>query len=217
MLGEWIQLFLIIKRYLPHVNLPHFNNIFSDKVSALYIYVIAGPLSYESLCSNLQGSLPSISTVRRLLGKRKRIEEGYFRFAEIKKQMEERGEPMFVVCSEDDTKVSERPRYDALSDEIIGLQLPLNDEGIPIRHSFKFTTLSEAQHYLSTNSLATYAKLMTIRSLGPNAIAYQLVIYGTRGSDKAPDVHARWEFVRREFGKIGITVICKKFQFCRMI
>lgn len=98
------------------------------KEISLYIYVMSGPTVYMTLSNDLKTSMPSLSSIRRALRKKERTLEGHFRFSEIKEQMEKKGDPLYVVTSEDDTKSS--------------------------------------------------------------------------------DVHARWEFVRREFEKIGVIVVC---------
>lgn len=179
---------------------------------ALCIFGTAGRLSYETLHLNLRGSLPSLSTVRGMLAQQERTNEGEFRFEPIKRRLLEKSPFLYVVCSEDDTKVTECPRYDYQTDEVLGLQLPLNSYGVPIRGSFKFTTLAAVQKYMDSNKMATYAKLMTIRSLSPNSEAYHLVIYGTTGCDKASEVYARWKYVHDELAEIGVYVVCKSLQ-----
>lgn len=118
----------------------------------------------ETFYLNLKGSLPILSTVQKTLSKRIRTEEGRFRFKEIKQRMVENGEELHVVISEDDTKISERLRYDNRTDEVLGLQLPLDDDGKPISGSLKFTSLAAVQAYIAKYPRTTYAKLMTVRS-----------------------------------------------------
>lgn len=166
-------------------------------------------MAYNTLSLNFAGGLPSISTVRRQLASKPEVKNGVFRFEYIKSQMLLKGEPLFVICSEDDTKISERLRYDWANDVILGFQTPLNEDGVPIQDSFRFTSISAVQTYIDDNKLATYAKIMTIRSVCANSTVYHLVIYGTSGSDKATEVLARWKFVHREFAKIDVEVVCK--------
>lgn len=106
---------------------------------ALYIFILAGPTAYQTLQMNLPKSLPSQRTVARLLAEKEKMVEGEFRFERIKHDMLEKGEPLYVVVGEDDSKVSERVRYDSSRDEIVGIELPLNEDGVPIPGSFKFT------------------------------------------------------------------------------
>lgn len=136
---------------------------------ALYIYVLTGPKAYVTLCSNLRGSLPSLSTVRRKLGKEKNMNEADFQFDQIKGQMLEKGEKLIVAVAEDDTEITPRLRYDWINDQIVGLMLPLSENGTPIEHCFRFSTLRNVKEFIEKNSLSSYAKLITIRSIMPKA------------------------------------------------
>lgn len=184
---------------------PSYNDHLKD--IALYIFVLTGPKAYSTLSLNLRGSLPSLATVRRKLGQEQSISEAEFQFDHIKEQMLLKEETLTVAIAEDDTKITPRLRYDYINDEIVGLQLPLSGNGVPVRHSFKFTTLSEVKKYIEKNRLSSYAKLMTVRSIMPRSTTYHLVIYGTQGSDKFCDVKLRWEFVKTEFAKRGIECL----------
>lgn len=120
--------------------------------------------------------------------------------------MEAKGGPMYGVVSEDDTKIVSRLRYDTGSNNVMGLRMNLDKNGVPIQDSFKFTTLADVQEFSSNNELSSYA----VTTLCPQLTTYHLVAYGTNGSDKAHDVRSRCEFVVREFAKVGIIVICKQ-------
>lgn len=135
--------------------------------------------------------------MKKKLAKKTAFDEGRFRFE------------LLVHCAEDDTKITERLRYDRRNNQVLGLQLPLDEDGKPITGSFKFVSLNAVQASVAENPMTSYAKVMTVRSLTLNSAVHVLVIYGTRGSDKAPDVHARWRFVQREFESIGVEVWCK--------
>lgn len=184
---------------------PSYNEHLKD--IALYIYVLTGPKAYATLSLNLRGSLPSLATVRRKLGQEKSLNEGEFQFDQIKEQMLLKGEKLIVALAEDDTKITPRLRYDWIHDQIVGLQLPLSENGTPISNSFKFTTLSNVKKLVEENRLSSYAKLLTVRSIMPCSTTYHLVIYGTQGSDKFCDVKRRWEFVKAEFTKRGIECL----------
>lgn len=186
-------------------NRPSYSDYMKDV--ALYIYVLGGPKVYATLSLNLRGSLPSLATVRRKLGEQKSMNEAEFQFDNIKDQMIQKGEIMIVAVAEDDTKITPRLRYDWINDQIVGLQLPLTEHGTPTGNCFKFTTLEETKKYIENNSLATYAKLMTVRSIMPRATTYHLIIYGTLGSDRFDDVMRRWKFVKREFAQRGIVCL----------
>lgn len=179
------------------------------KEVSLYMYSVAGRIAYETLQRNLPGIFPSTSCVRTKLARKERMKEGRFRFTEIKEKALQRKENLYVVVSEDDTKVEERLRYDYEHDEIMGLQLPLNSRGMPKEGQFKFTTLKHVREFIRANPACSYAKLMTVTTIGEKSSVYTLVVYGTAGSDKAIDVYARWNFIYKAFQDIGVTVVCK--------
>lgn len=65
----------------------HTRNSYEDafKKNCTYLFIISGPLAYETLYSNLKNALPSISTVRReIKSDTNTILEGQFRFKELK-------------------------------------------------------------------------------------------------------------------------------------
>lgn len=176
------------------------------KDASLHLFMLTGPTAYGILQKNL--AMPSLSTVRRRLGKEDPVLEGEFQFQKIKKMMEENDEPLFVWIAEDDTKIVPRARYDINEDIIVGLELPLDANGVPKKSPFKFSSVHEARSHLENNPLSSYAKLLTCRSLKPGSRSYQLVIYGTQGSnDNAKMVQLRWRFVYDGFAKVGITVL----------
>lgn len=179
------------------------------KQNSLYLFTLIGRHAYLTLQQNLKTSLPSLRTVRNMLGKQESIIEGQFRFEPIKERIVERKENVFVVVAEDETKIEDRLRYNSRTNDVMGLELPLTGEGIPERGVFKFTSLKKIKEVLESTPKTSYAKLMTVRTLGKNSSVYTLVIYGTTNSDNASDTLARFAFVRRSFAAIGIKVVCK--------
>lgn len=188
-------------------------NLYDEDIReiALYLYTLSGRSAYEVWQKNLRGGLPSVPSCQSYLKKCKRTDEGEILFERIAESLKKNNELPFIIIGEDDTKIDERPRYDPRNNEIVGIQLPLDNNGVPIRGSFKFTTLAEARSYLDNYQTTSYAKLLTARSLTPGSKTYHLLIYGTRGSDKATDVRPRWKFIFGEFAKLGITVVGKIF------
>lgn len=98
-------------------------------------------------------------------------------------------------------------RQKKMISQIVGLMLPLSENGTPVENCFRFTTLRNVKEFIEKNSLSSYAKLITIRSIMPKATTYHLVIYGTQGSDRHVDVKQRWEYIMAEFAKRGIECL----------
>lgn len=175
------------------------------KKIALYIFMLTGPLAYQLLQKNLP--LPSISTVRLQLGKETPTQEGAFQVELIKQEMTANHEPMFVWVAEDDTKITSRLRYNVHDDTIMGLELPMDQNGVPTQSFLKFTSIKAVVDYMEKYPVSSYAKLLTCRSLDVLSTPFQLIIYGTRGSDKAEGVILRWEYVFQLLLGVGIQVM----------
>lgn len=181
--------------------------LYSDhlKKASLYMYIMSGPQAYEIWRRNL--ALPSISTVRRKLGAEEPVQEGEIRVEAVKEMLFKENEPLFVWIAEDDTKITPGLRYNVNDDSVIGLQLPLDDNGIPIKSFFEFTTISAVQGYLEKYPVSSYAKLLTCTSLRAGSRAFPLLIYGTKGSDRSEGVMLRWKYIYDILEEAGIKVM----------
>lgn len=188
-----------------------FSFVYSDfmKDVALHIFCMAGRAAYETLHRNLPGVIPRLRSTQYRLAQQARPNEGEFLFEQIKAKMIENGEVLQVIVADDDTKLQEALRYDSRTNTVLGLKLPLGPQGTPIRSSFEFTCFAAVRAFVESNPQSTYVKLMTVQSISPGSRVYQLVMYGTRGSDKSDDTFARWNYVWESFATIGVIVKCK--------
>lgn len=181
------------------------------KEVGLYLFILAGPLAYETLQKNLP--LPSIATVKRLLGAENKMREGELQVDAIKKQIDKLGLPPFIWAAEDDTRMQTRLRYNIEDDTIVGLELPLDNNGVPIASFFKFTSISAVRAYIKKYRKTSYAKLVTCKSLSPGSKTFVVVVYGTTGTDQSAGVMKRWSYIHKAFRDVGLTVMGKKFFF----
>lgn len=163
------------------------------KETALLFYLLAGKLSYELFAPNL--GFPSRATITKRLQNEPSIEEGVLQFDMIEKEIRENNLPRVLVFGDDDTKIIDQLSYDIKHDEIIGLQLPMDDNGMPIPHSFKFVSIRAAQEYLRKHRKTSYLKLIACRSLHPNGKVYPVLIYGTNGGEKAETIVVRNKYI----------------------
>lgn len=177
------------------------------KKIGLFLYMIAGPIAYETLALNLP--LPKKTTVLDHLGREPPVREGVFQFEEIADFITKRGWAREVWISVDETKLQPRLRYNEKDDCIMGLELPLDENGVPKACFFKFTKISAVKKYLEDYPKASYAKLVSCRSLDPNSSPLIVVIYGTSGTDQSAGIGLRWEYVFESFAKVGLTVMGK--------
>lgn len=174
---------------------------------ALFLYMIAGPLAYETLALNLP--LPKKTTVLDHLGREPPMREGVFQFKEIADFITNRGWAREVWISVDETKLQGRLRYNEKDDSIMGLELPLDENGVPKTSFFEFTKISAVKKYLEDYPKASYAKLISCRSLDPNSSPLIVVIYGTSGTDQSTGIGLRWEYIVENLGKVGVKVMGK--------
>lgn len=187
----------VLKRYEDHM-----------KDISLYLYMIAGPLAYETLALNLP--LPKKTTVLDHLGREPPIREGSFQIARIKDFIEKRGLARELWICEDDTKTESRVKYNSSDDSIIGLELPLDNNGIPITSFFKFTSIDAVKGYLDKYPKSSYAKLISCRSLDPKSSSFIVAIFGTKGTDQSKGVKLRWDYIFKAFAEVGLTVLGKQ-------
>ena len=103
----------------------------------MYLYLVGGRLLYETLHANLKGSLPSITTLSRLISSSSLIEEGRFRFAELAQFLQERNLRPVVWISEDATKIVSKIQYYSKLNKNVGFVLLLDKNGLPIMDAFK--------------------------------------------------------------------------------
>lgn len=137
--------------------LPRYDQYMKDV--SLYLFMTAGHMAYETLQKNLP--LPSIATVVRHLGKETPMREGASQIDSIKQEILQRGLPLYVWASEDDTKIQSRIRYNIDDDTILGLQLPLDTNGIPIQSFYKFTTIEVMETIINSTEDFTFARQKT--------------------------------------------------------
>lgn len=88
---------------------------------AVYNRILAGPMAFKSLQLNLDGCFPSISTTNRYIHRSDHaIIEGDLRIDELLVYLKERKQELFVIISEDATRVDNKIHYDARTNQLIG-------------------------------------------------------------------------------------------------
>lgn len=115
------------------------------KDTALYIFILGGPTVYRILRENLP--LPSLTTVKARLGAEAPAQEGELRVDIIKRLMNTCNEPLYVWIAVDETKIISELRYNVNDDTIVGLEMPLDPDGLPMTSFFKFTSIEVVQVY----------------------------------------------------------------------
>lgn len=157
---------------------------------ASYWRLVCGKLGYQSLQSNLQSALPSISSTDRFISKSDGyITEGVLRVYELKCYLKQRQLPNIVALSEDATRITGRIQYDSKSNEIIGFALPFdNVTGMPIPHSYQARSAEEIlRHFSNANSIANHVYVVMAQPLADVA-PFCLMVFGSDAKFTAENV-----------------------------
>lgn len=94
-----------------------------------YLFIIGGRLLYETLYLNLNGALPSISTILREFSQNYTFEEGSPRINELKQYLLKRNFPKVIWLSEDATRINGRIQYNISTNTNVGFVLPFKTNG----------------------------------------------------------------------------------------
>ncbi|KAJ6649437.1 hypothetical protein Bhyg_04672 [Pseudolycoriella hygida] len=175
------------------------------KQFSTYLYCIGGKLTYETLAANL--SLPSVATVKKEIQSfNAPIIEGKVRSKELGAFLIKRNLPMKVWLSEDSTKNVNKIEYDETTDQLVGLVLPMDSNGMPIPFSFSSESVFKMQHSLLNYPKAEYAYTVMSRSLNVNSPSFCLSLFGTDNKFNSGQVLKRWAVTESLCEKESISI-----------
>ncbi|XP_071635002.1 uncharacterized protein [Temnothorax longispinosus] len=158
------------------------HNRFTDELIkfSLYLFIIGGKLTYETLESNLKNVLPSLSTLKRTLNENVTVQEGVLYMANLKMYLNARKLPLKVFISEDQTAVLKRIQYDPKSNKLVGFVLDKNDEtGFPLTEKFIVNSAWDIQEAFQTGILSNNAYVFMAQPLEEKVPAFCLCIFGS--------------------------------------
>lgn len=120
--------------------------------------------------------------------------------------MEKVGAEKIVWLSEDATAISPKVNYDLVTDTIVGLVSPLDDEtGCPIPEFYKASTAQEILEHV-TKEKATSVYVVMAQPLDERLPAFVLQLFGSNSSFTDKLVIKRWKYVETELEKVGIKI-----------
>ena len=90
----------------------------------------------------------------------KTIDEGSFRFDEVKKHLDRYKAPAVISIGEDATRVVGRVDYDSEIDRCVGFELPLNEHSLPIVDSFIAVSFPVMEKMFYNHTIAKYAYII---------------------------------------------------------
>ncbi|KAJ6642801.1 hypothetical protein Bhyg_07755, partial [Pseudolycoriella hygida] len=171
-----------------------------------YLYVIAGKLTYETLSANLH--LPSVATVKKAIQSSNHcIIEGSVRVKEMKNFLVKWKLPLQVWMSEDATKIVNKIQYDESTDQIVGLVLPMDSDGMPIQFSFTAENVAKMLNSLLNNPKSDYVYTVMSRALDIQAPSFCLQLFGTDNKYTTGHVLKRWTRTEKMLQSEDVTVL----------
>ena len=171
------------------------------------LFLFAGPLAYEFIQQNVPQALPCARTIQTAIHSEYQvIDEGSFRFDELKEHIDRYKAPSFVSIAEDATRVVGRVEYDCATDRCVGFVLPLNSDGLPAIDAFVAVSFSAMEDTFRKNSVVKYAYVYMAQPLWQNVPPFCLACLGTDNKFSAEDLLPRWKYITDECSRRNITV-----------
>ena len=192
-----------IEKYPTHRRHPGVLKKFSTA-----LFILAGPMAYEFIHQNMPEALPCMRTVQMSIhAEYKTIDEGSFRFDEVKKHLDRYKAPAVISIGEDATRVVGRVDYDSETDRCVGFVLPLNEHSLPIVDSFIAVSFPVMEKMFHNHTIAKYAYIYMAQPLCITVPPVCLACLGIDNKFDAENVMARWKYIAEEFTKQNIVVI----------
>lgn len=133
--------------------------------------------------------------------KKVKVNEGELRCEGLVAYLKNIKAPLNVWLSEDGSGIIAKVVYDVASNQLIGLNLPLDQQtGMPKTSTFKARSLEEIeQHMLKPKCTLVY--IVMAQPVIAKAAPYILQIYGTNNKFKTIDVLNRWTYIKSKLEK----------------
>lgn len=169
------------------------------------LYLLGGKMLYELLYANLESSLPSLTSVRRLLDDETELfKAGVLRTQECKLWLTKRELGFRVCIAEDQTKIVESVQYNSKENVLDGFSLPLGCNGFPLANPYSAKNALEIKRSIDTGEIAAYVNVFMVQ---PQHIqkspAFCLSIYPTNSRFNYSHCLHRWEFLEGVFSAAG--------------
>lgn len=133
--------------------------------------------------------------------RKQKIIEGDLRCKELSDYLEEIKAPRKVWINEDASGIVSQVTYDPSTNQLVGLVLPLDKNGMPIPFSFTPNYVDEIKNQMKDNSRSTLVYLILAQPLKDNSAPFILAIYGTDNKFKSNDVLQRWHHIKDQLSR----------------
>lgn len=135
-----------------------------------------------------------------------RIIEGQIRAQELSEYMERMGTKKSVWLSEDATAIVSKVKYDAKTDQMVGLLLPLDESnGCPIPFSFIARDADTIETFLK-EPMSHSVYLIMAQPVEENVPPFVLQLFGTTQRFRSSDVVKRWRHTEAELKRYTFAI-----------
>lgn len=184
---------------------------FDENIKRIFVFLrmLSGRLTYETIQRNFELVMPSITAIDRYIHRSNFvINEGVLRSDELLNYLQQRKQPLIVSLSEDATRIENRVQYDKRTNQLIGFTLPTNPKnGMPTPFVYKARSSDEIIAHFSSG-VPTSHFVNTIMANPISGIPpFCLLIYGSDSRYTSDEVVKRWSYISGELEKLGISVL----------
>lgn len=131
---------------------------------------------------------------------KKIIIEGQLRCKELSDYLCQLDAPKLVWLSEDGSGIVQKAIFDSKTNQIVGLVLPFNDDGLPKTFSFVAETVSDIERFIKLPT-STHVYVVMAQPIQLNSAPFILQVFGTNSQFTAEDVQNRWKTTQLELLK----------------
>lgn len=124
------------------------------------------------------------------------IIEGDLRYEDLGQYLIDNKCEMSVFLSEDASGIVKRVTYDPKTKQLVGIVLPLRENGMPQKMCFKPQSPQEIENFMKLEQ-STLVYIVAAQPLTPNIAPFILQIFGTNNKFKRGHVLARWKHIEK--------------------
>lgn len=108
--------------------------------------------------------------------------------------------PRTIWLSEDATVITQKVVYDVRTNQLIGIVLPFDGNGMPISYSYRAQSIDDIERFMKMPQ-STVANTIMAQPIKLKSAPFVLQLFGNDNKFSTNDVLKRWEFTETELKK----------------
>lgn len=133
--------------------------------------------------------------------RKQKIVEGELRCEQLAEYLDQIKAPRKVWLSEDGSGIIAQVEYDPSTNQLVGLVLPNDKNGMPIPFTFTPNSISQIKDQMDHNARSTLVYLVLAQPMKDNAAPFILQVFGSDNKFKSNDVLQRWQHTRDQLSR----------------